>query len=142
MGYVRVVQSALCRWGMIVDENRIRLAAETYFALLNADRARFFAQFALNAKVEDVEGNSYRGTDAITAYVEQALSTFERVDFCPRRITVATDQAAVRWSAQGVLCTGERVTFSGITVLRFDADYRVVSAREYHAYSSALARTA
>jgi len=127
---------------MIVDKNRIRLAAETYFALLNADRGRFLAQFALNGTLEDVEGNPHRGLDAIIAYVDEVLSPFERVSFCPRRITVATDQAAVRWSAQGVLCTGERVTFSGITVLRFDANYRVISARDYHTYNSTLARTA
>ena len=127
---------------MIVDENRIRLAAETYFALLNADRARFFAQFAQNGKLEDVEGNSHRGVEAITAYVEEILSPFTRVDFCPRRITVATDQAAISWSARGALCTGEIVEFSGISVLRFNAQYRIVNARDYHTYAGTLARTA
>jgi ketosteroid isomerase-like protein len=125
-----------------MNEMRMREQAESYFASIASDLPQFLRQFAPNGSIEDARGVQYRGDKAISAYVARMIAPFQRIGFQTERVIVARDQAAIRWSAKGALCTGKPVDFDGVTVLRFNRSGQITSVRDYHQFGAPLARTA
>lgn len=121
-----------CRGGMItMNEILIRNAAERYIQALAGSPAHLLEQFAPNAWLEDADGVQHRGRAAIAAHIADWLSGYRSVQFTTERIMIARGQAAVRWKAKGITCTGHRVVFGGMSILRVDAMGHITGARQY-----------
>ncbi len=123
-----------------MNEQAIRNAADHYMLSLAENSTRFLEQFAPNAWMEDADGTQHRGHNAIVAHVSMWLSGYRSIQFTTERIVIARDQAAVRWKAKGITCTGHRAVFGGMSILRFDSSGRIHSARQYQ--TEILAQTA
>lgn len=114
-----------------MNEHTIRQAAERYFSLISGDAASYADQLAPLVRLEDADGMIYNGRDSVIMYNAAWISAYQSIKFTVDRITISHDQAALRWKAKGVTCTGHRAVFGGITILRFDPAGRIRAIRQY-----------
>ena len=70
------------------------------------------------------------GISGVRAYLQRIFGEEDSIECRFGVPVVAGDRAAVEWWSSWVE-TGEELTMAGVTVLRFDADGKVVDHRDY-----------
>jgi ketosteroid isomerase-like protein len=64
-------------------------------------------------------------------FIGQLQAVFEKLAATTEHIFVAGNEAAVKWTMQGVSKTGKSVSFEGITVFEINKDGKIQTTRAY-----------
>ena len=64
-------------------------------------------------------------------FFQRMRATFERLEATTEDIFVAANEAAVKWTMQGVSIQGKSVTFEGITVFEMNEAGKILTTRAY-----------
>lgn len=72
----------------------------------------------------------YLGLAGVRRYLDENFPVEENIECWFGKPIVSGDQAAIEWWGSWTEA-GRELTFAGVTVLRFDADGRVVDHRDY-----------
>jgi len=98
-----------------------------YYAALNDLASDAFVDtFAPDAVSNDPVGAPpHEGHAGIRQFINGIAGAFSKVDMSQDFTSIAGDRAAVKWTVNGVLGDGRRVTFEGIDVFEFGADGKI-----------------
>ncbi|MFL9457341.1 MULTISPECIES: nuclear transport factor 2 family protein [Nostocales] len=64
-------------------------------------------------------------------FIGQLRATFEKLEAKTEHIFIAGNEAAVKWTMQGVAKSGKSVTFEGITVFEVNEAGKIQTTRAY-----------
>jgi len=64
-------------------------------------------------------------------FIGQLQAVFEKLAATTEHIFVAGNEAAVKWTMQGVSKTGKSVSFEGITIFEINKDGKIQTTRAY-----------
>ncbi|MBD2595647.1 nuclear transport factor 2 family protein [Nostoc spongiaeforme FACHB-130] len=64
-------------------------------------------------------------------FIGQLQAVFEKLAATTEHIFVAANEAAVKWTMQGVSKTGKSVSFEGITIFEINQDGKIQTTRAY-----------
>jgi steroid delta-isomerase len=100
----------------------IRRTIANYFAATRAmDPEAWIQTFAENAVSYDPVGAvPIEGHKGLRQFYDQISMAFEKLGITEEEVYVAGDQAAVKWTGQGVGLNGREVTFKGIDVFEIN----------------------
>lgn len=116
------------------------LTAEQMEAVLEDVFAKFAAfdaqgavsYFAVDATLEDPVGTPpMQGTQAITAYLETFPTIFNEIKVHSLDVTVAGQEAAVKWRLRFKTKTGNVFFVDGVGIFRFNQEGKIQSEREF-----------
>jgi steroid delta-isomerase len=110
----------------------IRSAVVAYVEALNKrDLAMFLALFAEQAEQHDPVGEAPRvGRDAIARWWDGAMTGWTYFHITMREAYIVGDEAALVWTIEEHN-EGQERSFSGVDVLEFDAEHKIVAVHAY-----------
>ncbi len=104
-----------------------------YRASLKAQELdRWLANFADGATVEDpVGGPVLTGTDQLTGLFKGLGKTFSAVEMNEEFTVVTKLEAVVKWTLNASTATGLNVSFSGVSMYKFNEDGKITQMRAF-----------
>lgn len=116
-----------------MSKESIEAVVATYYAniaVMNSER--WLDLFAEDAISYDPVGHPpTRVYEGYQAFFQQMRATFEQLETTTEHIFVAGNEAAVKWTVQGVSIKGKPVTFEGITVFEMNEAGKIQTTRAY-----------
>ncbi len=105
----------------------VREVIRRYFTAIRAmDVEAWVGTFACDAVSHDPVGApAIEGHSGLRQFFLGVAGAFREVSLREEHVFINGDQAAVKWSGEGVGRNGRRVTFDGIDVFRFNPDGRI-----------------
>ena len=64
-------------------------------------------------------------------FIGQLQAVFTKLEAATEHIFIASDEAAVKWTMQGVSKSGKNIIFEGITVFEFNDSGKIKTTRAY-----------
>lgn len=121
------------------EEHPARAAAQrSVAAVMAGDKDTWLANFAEGALVQDPigpsffdpEGHGHRGTEAISAFWDQAIGP-NQIDFVVRESYACGDECGNVVTITTTLPGGDRVVVQGIATYKVDAEGRLLHLRAF-----------
>jgi ketosteroid isomerase-like protein len=108
------------------------IAADVFNKFAALDAHGTAALFAPNGTIEDPVGTTpVQGTQAIIAYLETFPTILDEIRIQSFDVTVAGQEAAIKWRLRFKTKTGNVFFVDGIGILKINEDGKVQSDREY-----------
>lgn len=116
-----------------MSKESIQAVVAAYYAniaMMNSER--WVDLFAEDAVSYDPVGHPPTHIhEGYQGFFQRMRATFERLEAKTEDIFVAGNEAAVKWTMQGVSIQGKSVTFEGITVFEMNEAGKILTTRAY-----------
>jgi ketosteroid isomerase-like protein len=111
----------------------IESVVSSYFANIAAMNAEGWVEnFAEDAVSHDPVGEPpTKVHEGFRAFIGQLQAVFEKLEPTTEHIFVAGNEAAVKWTMQGISKSNKSVTFEGITIFEMNEAGKIQSTRAY-----------
>jgi ketosteroid isomerase-like protein len=73
-------------------------------------------------------------------FIGQLQAVFEKLEATTEHIFLAADEAAVKWTMNGISKTGKSVKFEGITIFQVNAQGKIQTTRAYWSPAQMIAQ--
>ena len=116
-----------------MSQESIQAVVAAYYAniaMMNSER--WVDLFAEDAVSYDPVGHPATHIhEGYQAFFQRMRATFEQLEATTEDIFVAGNEAAVKWTMQGVSIQGKPVTFEGITIYEMNEAGKIQTTRAY-----------
>ena len=115
------------------NSKAIEAVVASYFAnIATMNPTGWVENFAEDAVSYDPVGHPpTKVHEGFREFIGQLQAAFEKLEPTTEHIFVAGNEAAVKWTMEGISKTGKSVTFEGITVFEIDDAGKIQTTRAY-----------
>jgi steroid delta-isomerase len=117
---------------MITKEEITNLIANYFINIATMNAEDWIANFAEDAISYDPVGEPpTKIHENFRAFINQLKTVFNKLEATTEHIFIAGNEAAVKWTMQGISKTDKSVTFEGITVFEINNFGKIQTTRAY-----------
>jgi steroid delta-isomerase len=116
----------------LIAQDQIQQTVAAYFAATRAmDGAAWLATMAADVISYEPGNPPLQGHAVLGQFFQGIADAFETVGLSEDFVSILGNQAAVKWTGQGIGKNGRAVTFAGIDLFEFNSDGKIQTIHGY-----------